>query len=113
MELEQGFTRESYFDALQEKYPQGMEVFCKWIDEYKKAAGWNELFDNLSSGLGGIKFHDIPFEMQIGILCKFMQDQDDSGDSLQFDVTSKREWEEQFKLMISALQGQHDDEKEN
>jgi hypothetical protein len=57
--------KENFWNPLKEKYPEAIEHFCNWIDEYKKEVGWNQLFGE------HIKFHDLPYDMQNGILARF------------------------------------------
>lgn len=65
MNLEQTLTKENFFNEMMEKYPKATGHFCKWIDEYKKAVSWNDLFR------GPSKFHDIPYAMQYGIWIEY------------------------------------------
>lgn len=61
----QNLSKENFWNSLNEKYPLAVKYFCDWIDRYKVEVGWQKLF------VDGIKFHDIPFEMQNGILARF------------------------------------------
>lgn len=71
-------TKENYFDDLTEKCPRAMEHFLKWIDEYKKEVGWCNLFRPLTTGgakgFTYIKFHQLPYEMQVGIMLRYAKD---------------------------------------
>lgn len=69
----QNLNKENFWNDLLEKYPEAVELFCKWIDRYKAEVGWDELFNQtgLSNEDKQVKFHDIPFEMQNGILARF------------------------------------------
>lgn len=58
-------TKENFWDEIKLKYPEAFEHFSNWIDEYKKEIGWDKLFQD------GVKFHDLPFEMQNGIIARF------------------------------------------
>lgn len=58
-------NKEKFWTPLMEKYPEAVEHFCKWIDEYKKEIGWDSIFKE------GVKFHDLPYDMQNGILARF------------------------------------------
>lgn len=60
----ENLNKENFWNALHDQYPEAVERFCKWIDDYKKEVGWSDLFQ-------GQKFHDIPFEMQNGIIARF------------------------------------------
>lgn len=61
----QNLTKEGFFNELYALYPDAVEKFCKWIDAYKEEVKWKELF------APGVKFHDIPFEMQLGIMKRY------------------------------------------
>lgn len=80
----ENLTKENFWNDLKERYPQAMDMFSNWIDKYKEEVGWDKLFYNRCSQpiLDGdmnlvewkqraIKFHDLPFEMQNGILARF------------------------------------------
>lgn len=58
-------TKENFFNDLRKQYPAAVDYFSQWIDKYKQEVNWNELFGEK------VKFHDIPFEMQNGILARF------------------------------------------
>lgn len=62
-------NKENFWDEMEEKYPAAMHVFKGWIDLYKKEVKWDELFGE--DILDPVKFHDIPFDMQVGILMRF------------------------------------------
>ena len=74
---------------MMEKYPKATKKFCDWIDEYKKAVNWNKLFNDsysqsnikrapngeiCSIDFSAPKFHEIPYEMQVGIWITFAED---------------------------------------
>jgi hypothetical protein len=79
MNLEPTLTKENFWNEMMEKYPKATKAFCEWIDEYKKAVEWDELFANigrLNEDVPGgfrkkVKFHDIPYAMQYGIWMEF------------------------------------------
>lgn len=79
MNLPQTLTKENFFNQMMEKYPKATKGFCDWIDEYKKAVKWNELFqvDSPRNPKQAMtyptppKFHDIPYAMQLGIWFEF------------------------------------------
>lgn len=66
-------NKENFWNELHAKYPDAVDLFCKWIDKYKVEVGWDELFNQ--AGMPNedkpVKFHDIPFEMQNGIIARF------------------------------------------
>lgn len=59
----------NFFDEIKESCPKAHERFLRWIDEYKARVGWPNLFT------AGVKFHDLPYEMQTGILERFDDEQ--------------------------------------
>lgn len=112
-------NKENFFNAMAEKYPEAMQLFCDWIDAYKASINWVSVFNGTTeeemeafskpmifaqgnvldfekasdhgkiiiigndeetkpsiSYISGIKqapkFHDIPFELQFGVLYKFI-----------------------------------------
>jgi hypothetical protein len=69
----QNLNKDNFWTMMQNHYPDAMNVFCKWIDQYKIEVGWDELFNQagLTDVDKPIKFHNIPFEMQNGILARF------------------------------------------
>ncbi len=81
----ENLTKENFFNEMKVKYPNAMDHFCKWIDEYKNKVHWDALFHNNASGYHNyrvkpnIKFHDLPIGMQIGI---FFEYQSEHGDKL-------------------------------
>lgn len=86
MQLEETLTKENFFNEMLEKYPKAMKHFCEWIDEYKKAVGWDKLFNdhyhqsNIRRAANGEicsidfstpKYHDLPYAMQYGIWIEY------------------------------------------
>ena len=66
-------TKENFWNQLKEKYPLSVQHFCDWIDQYKKENQWERLFNYGSPhydkmGWHNPKFHDLPMEMQYGII---------------------------------------------
>ncbi len=60
--------KENFWDPFMKKCPDAVGKFCKWIDQYKESVSWKTLFQE------HVKFHDVPFEMQYGILIDFLSD---------------------------------------
>lgn len=58
-------NKEDFWDALSEEAPDAVEKFKKWVDEYKKEVNWAGVFAD------GVKFHNLPIELQIGIITRF------------------------------------------
>ena len=78
-------SKENYFDAVKEKYPDAFADFSKWIDEYKKLVDWERLFNYGSPhyakmGWHNPKFHELPMEMQFGILARYKMERSTSTD---------------------------------
>lgn len=76
MNLESTLTKEDFFNEMKEKFPNAMKHFCDWIDEYKKAVHWNDLFGNTKiiqreHYWADIKFHHLPYAMQYGIWIEY------------------------------------------
>jgi hypothetical protein len=89
MKIQKTLTKENFFNEMMEKYPKAMKMFCTWIDEYKESVNWNKLFNDsysrtniqrASNGeicnidVSAPKFHDIPYDMQVGIWINFAED---------------------------------------
>lgn len=70
----QNLSKENFWNILKGMYPDAMDHFCDWIDKYKEEVDWETLFNNNKRWGTGIKFHDLPVEMQIGILGRYEHD---------------------------------------
>lgn len=57
-------NKENFWNRVYADYPMATQAFCDWIDAYKQETGWTAKAPN-------IKFHDLPIEMQVGILQRF------------------------------------------
>jgi hypothetical protein len=66
MNLHDTLTKENFWNDIMKEFPEEMNNFCEWIDEYKAEVQWTNLFSP------GIKFHDIPYEMQQGIWLEYV-----------------------------------------
>lgn len=64
----ENLNKQNFWNELNEKCPAVMAKFCKFIDEYKRKNDWKLMFKSR------IKFHDIPVEMQTGIVVKFIME---------------------------------------
>jgi len=74
----ENLNKENFWNDLHSKYPTAVNHFCEWIDKYKAEVGWNKLFNSDSNwqdangkNAPAPKFHDLPFDMQNGIIAKF------------------------------------------
>lgn len=63
-------TKENFWNEMMQKYPHSMAQFCEFIDWYKRHVSWDDLF-RPGDDSPFLKFHDIPFLMQIGIVSAF------------------------------------------
>jgi len=71
----ESLTKENFFNEMQEKYPKSMGLFCKWIDDYKKAVDWDKVFPNPYKDpriKNPLKYHHLPYAMQQGIWIEFV-----------------------------------------
>jgi len=65
-------NKENFWNDMQDVYPKTMKKFCDWIDQYKIEINWSGLFNGDIAGNRHVpKFHDIPLEMQYGIVIQF------------------------------------------
>lgn len=81
----ENLNKVNFFNQLQELYPEAMGVFCQWIDDYKKRIKWDQYFYLF------LKFHDLPFEMQTGIMYEFFRMQSITFMELAGSVYSNKE----------------------
>lgn len=78
-------NNENFFNHCKEEYPKAVKYFCDWIDNLKFSLNYNDLFNEgatstkmLGSTLTSCyttkapKFHELPFELQEGIIMKFL-----------------------------------------
>jgi hypothetical protein len=75
----EGLTKENFFNQVEEDLPFAVALFCSWIDEEKIKIDWDEVFNGgwELPQCGGIqtqspKFHELPFELQFGLISKFI-----------------------------------------
>ena len=57
--------KENFWNEMKDRYPHAVDVFCRWIDGYKEKVGWADIFGQK------VKFHDLPYELQMGIMNRF------------------------------------------
>lgn len=72
-----------WFDGIRQEpeYREAVDRFCEWIDHYKKNIKWDNIFNTGSPhyarmGWHDPKFHDLPLELQAGILLHFFGNRD-------------------------------------
>jgi hypothetical protein len=79
--LYDNLNKQNFWNDLKIKCPNAVAHFCIWIDQYKLVTDWNKLFNEKTipppiNGYSDIvlkapKFHDLPVEMQLGILIRY------------------------------------------
>lgn len=62
----ENLNKQNFWDEKMKSCPAIMKHFCKFVDEYKQKNDWKKMFNKK------IKFHDIPVEMQTGIVIAFI-----------------------------------------
>ena len=81
-------NKENFFNEIEAKYPEAMNEFQQWINDYKFSVVWDCLFNHnphffqtkqhadisISSNWPAPKFHDLPYEMQVGIIMRFISE---------------------------------------
>ncbi len=92
--MENKLTKENCFNELLEKYPVTHAKFLAWVDAYKVEVGWEKLFnpnykmirvqtDQSDQGfiIEGVnpKFHELPYDMQYGIIMRFLAETNPSA----------------------------------
>lgn len=60
-------THENFWKKMNEENPHIIKLFLEWIDGYKERIGWRKIIPKA-------KFHELPIEMQLGILDRFKQE---------------------------------------
>lgn len=81
--MEKTFTlnAENFFDEIKAECPTAYALFSTWIDAYKDHIKWSGLFGEATSVTKGgelriaPKFHEVPFDMQRGIIQTFFRTQ--------------------------------------
>lgn len=71
----ENLNKDNFWNEIEQKYPVQFKYFSEWIDNYKESVGWDSLFGNNIDAVHykqhQIKFHDIPLEMQLGVILRF------------------------------------------
>src|SRR5689334_103194 len=104
MNISHPLTKNNFWNKMMEEFPNAMKLFCDWIDEYKKAVGWDDLFNDGFEYKDGQayfkikspKYHDLPYAMQQGIWISFCYDQLDKHIE-QSEYTPDNDFEEEVK----------------
>lgn len=98
----ENLNKENFWNEMLKEYPKAMNVFCHWVDVYKKRNNFNELFKadiavaiNLRGGLTPItsaapKYHELPLAFQVGMWIEFLDDLGASVPSLNVETSNWR-----------------------
>lgn len=82
-------TKENFWNRLEVDSPEITKLFYKWIDAYKEWVGWKKFIPKA-------KFHELPVEMQMGILERFKQEYSNGRDvadmQLKTSIKKVEEW---------------------
>lgn len=82
-------TKENFWNSLMDKYSGPLNEFRTWLDSYKKSVNWDDLFANKKifqreHYWADIKFHNLPADMQFGIILRYMNEKE--GRELQIET---------------------------
>jgi len=114
-------TKENFWNDLYSKYPGDMQIFCDWIDEYKKRVDWKILFNSyVSCGKWGgceghepdaPKYHDLPKAFQIGIFMQFVAEKKQSSFryGLEMSIEHQSDWDNIQQVIIDFFFHEWDD----
>jgi hypothetical protein len=75
MNLQLPLTKEGFWNEMMEKFPKATKQFCGWLDRYKEAVHWTDLFPSKQRQhyWSDIKYHHLPYAMQQGIWIEFIR----------------------------------------
>lgn len=103
----ENLNKENFFDQMSEQFPDAMKHFHKWLGEYKLKVNWNDLLcaayirkGEIDVFYEPIKFHQLPFEMQLGIIMKYGSETFNELD----DALTPEGMKVLFKSVMEALQ---------
>lgn len=102
----ENLNKENFWNSLQEQFPKSMKEFCDYIDLYKKENDWNQMFSGncrcySHNEMPIPKFHEIPIEMQLGIVISFLMHIGQTGTIAMhthniFEAANLQQWLKQF-----------------
>lgn len=110
----ENLTKENFWNELYEKHPVQMQVFCDWIDEYKKKNRWESLFargNYITDGavvLRTPKYHELPLSIQIGIFFEFGIEHDERREDVE---NVHRQLRSSIQHLFAKLEGNSKDEQ--
>ena len=87
---------ENFWVDMHREYPKAMTLFGSWIDCYKETHRWNRMVNN------DYKYHDLPFEMQIGIFIGFVREvmHDRYGEVVDLGTENWNDYMESFLIQV-------------
>jgi hypothetical protein len=68
------FSQQDLWKDIEKKYPEVLEKFRTWIDQYKVEIGWDLIFKNNSGTGQSVKFHEIPLDLAVGVIERFLKE---------------------------------------
>ncbi len=70
--MTENLNKENFWNKIEQEYPDALAHFNQWFKQYQAEINWNNLFRTYRDPrILGIQFHDLPFEMQNGILARY------------------------------------------
>lgn len=103
---DRALTKENFLDEIAIKYPVAFKKFSEWIDEYKIEVEWDDLF-NRPNGVPhlGVKYHDLPYGLQLGIWIEFASDFSVCGYEVDFiDYDMKEDVNSLFQVLQEEIE---------
>lgn len=110
MQVQQPLTKENFWNEMMEKFPNATKLFCNWIDEYKEAVNWKQLFGYRKYpphgfGINEVKYHDLPHAMQQGIFIEFIRQKlGNYFEQIERHMSDFYDFEEDVKTVFSEIE---------
>lgn len=89
-----------FWNPLMMRFPKGVAMFSKWIDEYKEVHRWKEFMPSA-------KFHDLPLGLQAGLMELFFHDS--IGANFCFNGMSYEKQKEEYSSLFEFLHKRNND----
>lgn len=94
---------ENFWNKMDEKYPAASLAFKKWIDGYKTSVNWNYIFGGYKETGRSIKFHELPYELQMGIMNRFFIELFSSSDEYHAKGQREKQYHEEMEKAMKQL----------
>ncbi len=92
----ENLNRKNFWNIAMELCPLSVAAFTQWIDDYKRESYVPLNTEGATSKWGGVangyKFHDLPMEMQVGIIFRFFYERSLSFRLTQIDLFNPAVW---------------------